>query len=285
LTKADGSAVRVAPIDVEDGMIVFRQPDIKRKKIALTFFSEAEQVKLKAWMEAVSNDHHHDVIKRVQSSDHLKVLFIGNSYNFDIPKAFEKIAKDKGKKITVDQVTRGGWTLKKHANSAKVLEKIQQGTYDIVVLQEQSLIPSFPEAQRASMMDAPAKKLVKLIKQSGATPVFFQTWGRRDGDKQNSAVFPNDTFAAMQKRLTLGYANTAEHVGGAHIIPVGEILGKVMLKQKQAALNFYQNDGSHPSKVGVTFGASIIYSSLYNEPSDEDFSRYARHTVISYPLK
>ena len=127
------------------------------------------------------------------AEEELRVLFIGNSYSFQVPKVFGKLAESEGKKVTVDQVTKGGWTLKKHAEAEATRKKIAGAEWDFVVLQEQSQIPSFPDAQKR--MGEPVKTLAELAKKSGAKLVFFETWGRRDGDTRNRK---DDTFAAMQ---------------------------------------------------------------------------------------
>ena len=86
---------------------------------------------------------HAAVVDRVKKAKTLRVLFIGNSYSFQIPKVFEKLAKVEGKKVEVEQVTKGGWKLVKHAAAKQTLDKISDGKWDVVVLQEQSQLPSF----------------------------------------------------------------------------------------------------------------------------------------------
>ena len=212
---------------------------------------------------AMGNTAHATLADRVKKAKTLRVLFVGNSYSFKIPKVFESIAKAEGKSITVEQVTKGGWTLKKHANAKETLDKIAQGKWDVVVLQEQSQLPALPEPQRSKMMYPAAKKLADAIRSADAVPVFFLTWGRKDGDKKNAVAFPNDSYAAMQKRLIAGYKNAATHAGGAHIIPVGEVWS--VLRQMKKDEGLYSGDGSHPAKRGNYLGACVFYNALYNE--------------------
>jgi hypothetical protein len=79
-----------------------------------------------------------------------------------------------------------------------VLRALGEGKWEIVVLQEQSTIPSFERERRAPMMDAYAHRLHEEIARSGARTLLYMTWGYRDGDRQNR---PGDTNAAMQDRL------------------------------------------------------------------------------------
>jgi len=202
--------------------------------------------------------------KRVHSADTLRVLFIGNSYSFKIPKQFAKIAKAEGKKVEVEQSTRGGWTLKRHSHSDKTLGKIREGKWDIVVLQEQSQIPSLPEDVRQKNMKAAAQKLVEEVRKVGAVPVFFLTWGRKVGDRDHAKIFPNDTYQAMQKRLNHGYAAASQETGGVWVVPVGQVWSSV--RAAKFAGDLYAKDGSHPSVLGNYLGGCVFYASFYNEP-------------------
>lgn len=183
----------------------------------------------------------------------LRVLFVGNSYSFQVPKVFAQIAKSKGKEVHVEQVTKGGWTLAKHAAAEATRTKISGAEWDVVVLQEQSQIPSFPDAQKR--MGPAVEALGGLAKDSGSKLVFFETWGRRDGDVRNRK---GDTFAAMQKRLSAGYATAAKQ-GGGEVVPVGQVWASVKRDE------LWSKDGSHPSKVGTYLAACVFYAALFGE--------------------
>lgn len=264
LTSADGSqTLRAKPIALTGDDIVFLKDSGKTFTASLEKFSNKDKESLREWSAAMKNSYHARLIERVHRADTLRVLFVGNSYSFQIPKRFASLAKANGKKVYVKQVTKGGWTLKRHANAENTLREITTGNWDVVVLQEQSQVPSFPEPQRSTQMDAAAKKLVETVSSAKAIPVFFQTWGRRDGDKQNAAMFPNDTMQAMQTRLNQGYANAAQNAGGAHIIPVGTVWTTAKLATPEMGL--YTKDGSHPAKIGNLLGAGTFFTALYNE--------------------
>lgn len=265
LTSADGSRkIHAAPVGVEGGKVVLRKASGRTLVARLDMFSGQDRARLKRWMEAARKDPHAAVVKRAKAAGTLRVLFVGNSYSFRIPRQFEKVAVANGRKVHVEQVTVGGWTLKKHAASEQTLGKIRGGKWDVVVLQEQSQVPAFPEKQRAPQMDAPARKLAETARAAGALPVFFLTWGRRDGDTRNAAMFPGDTRDAMQKRLHHGYARAAAHAGGAYIVPVGTAW--CALLRTRPATPLYAPDGSHPAALGNLLGAYVIYTALYDGP-------------------
>jgi hypothetical protein len=192
--------------------------------------------------------------------DAVRVLFVGNSYSFQIPKVFAKLAESKGKKVVVEQVTKGGWSLEKHAAANATKDKISAANWDYVVLQEQSQIPSFPKEQAQKMMVAAAKSISDLAKKSGAEVLFFETWGRRDGDTRNRK---DDTFEKMQGRLTEGYAAVAKSCGG-EVVPVGQVWAK--LKRDE----LWSKDGSHPSKVGNSVAAAVFYARIFGELAQGD---------------
>ncbi|MGJ8656026.1 MAG: DUF4886 domain-containing protein [Akkermansiaceae bacterium] len=266
-SRSENKKIHATPIEVKGKSITFKRANNTTFTLEIDKFALKDQAKLNTWRDAMITDPHHKLVNRVETTEHLKILFIGNSYSFNVPKAFEKIATSKHKKITVEQVTIGGCTLLRHSQSKELLTKIKNTKYDIIILQEQSQTPSIPEQERSKVMDKAANILVTAIKESGAIPVFFQTWGRKNGDKANKALYPNDTFTKMQTRLTTGYTNVAKACGGnIHIIPVGELWQKNIKTNPKSADKLFQKDGSHPAQHGVTYTAEIFYSALYNEP-------------------
>lgn len=195
--------------------------------------------------------------ERVHSRSALRVLFIGNSYCFGAPRAFEKLAIAHGHKVIVNQQSFSGWTLAKHAKNPGTLSAIRDGHWDIVVIQEQSVIPSLPEPQRARAMTKPLRRLVSEVRAAGAIPILYQSWGRRDGDPK----VPGDTFLAMNHRLRDGYNTASRDEGGLVIVPVGDAWEKEMAAGHGARL--YNLDGSHPSRDGNRHIAEVFYRRLF----------------------
>src|SRR4051812_43331857 len=76
----------------------------------------------------------------------VRILFIGNSYIYynDLPEMITKTAASYGRSVQYDKHTPGGYTLRQQAGAAGVLEKIKQGNWNYVVLQEQSEAPAAP---------------------------------------------------------------------------------------------------------------------------------------------
>ena len=81
-----------------------------------------------------------------EGSSGLRVLFVGNSltYQNDLPRMIAALAKSRGHDMQYEVYAPGGYRLSQHAADAKLFEKIDRGSWDVVVLQEQSQMPAVP---------------------------------------------------------------------------------------------------------------------------------------------
>lgn len=202
--------------------------------------------------------------ERVQVSKRAKdkqstasVLFIGNSYSFDVPEELRRTAAREGRKLRIKQVTNGGWTLKQHAENEETLRAIREDGWDYVVIQEQSLIPSQP-LKRTHAMFPNVRKLADEARGAGAVPVLYQTWGRRDG---NERLQGTDDFHSMNRRLREGCQQAARVAGGLTVVPVGDAWEEEVDAGRGAEL--YQKDGSHPTAHGNRLAARVFYETLF----------------------
>lgn len=255
----------VAVVSLEKEVVRIDQKEGGELDCELTSFAEEDRAQLKRWMERVANDPQTVLNERLVAAETPAILFVGNSYSFQVPKVFEKIATVEGRSVYVEQMTKGGWTLAQHAGSKETLAKIASRKWDVVVIQEQSLIPSFPPAQRDARMLPPLKRLVAEIERAGALPALYQTWGRRDGDRQNAAIFPNDTFAAMNDRLSACFNAARQAVPTLTGVPAGDAWA-ARTKAGQGAALYNPKDGSHPSAQGNYLAAAVFYSTFFNAP-------------------
>ena len=186
----------------------------------------------------------------------LAVLFIGNSYSFDVPRELKRLASRNGRQLRVGQVTNGGWTLERHATNEPTLRAIREGGWDVVVLQEQSRIPSQPIKRMLAMFPA-VHELAEIARSHGAVPVLYQTWGYRDGDPHRRG----DDFHAMTGRVREGYHAAARHAGGLQVIAAGDAWEREMSAGRGSKL--FQKDGSHPTLVGNRLTAEVFYDALF----------------------
>jgi hypothetical protein len=184
-----------------------------------------------------------------------RVLFIGNSITFfnDLPEMFAELARSGGHEVEAAMSAEGGWTLSDHAASAMTLDKIEQGNWGFVVLQEQSAIPSI--ADRRSQEMYPAVRLLhERIEDSGADTILFMTWAHRDG-------LPGvGDCADMQAQLEAGYVDIATELD-AMVAPVGIAWQHAVGQDPQ--LDLWQTDGLHPGREGTYLAACVFYAVIF----------------------
>ncbi len=194
------------------------------------------------------------------AKDTTRILFIGNSYTGQIRGTLISLfkASPRGRSIEMEFITPGGKTLEAHLKNETISKIIAEGNWDYVILQDQSQTPAvYPKR-----FESAAIKLDKLIDAAGAKTVFYQTWGRRDGDKQNAKRFPS--YKAMQKALSKSYATTARRCN-AILVPVGDTWALVRKSDVDLGKALYASDGSHPSGKGAYLAACVFYASIFRQ--------------------
>jgi len=195
-----------------------------------------------------------------------RILFIGNSYTGQIRGMVTKfVAASPYKECRIDFISPGGRTLEKHFENDATMAKIRDVNWDVVVLQDQSQTPAiFPE----KFMDA-ARKIDRIIDDVGAKTVFYETWGRRDGDKQNAHLFP--TYKSMQKALSNSYKIAARKCD-AQVAPVGQAWAVLRKDNPELGEKLYKGDGSHPAAPGAYLAACVLYATLFDaDPTTVEF--------------
>lgn len=196
-------------------------------------------------------------------------LFIGNSYTYGngLPEMLQQITISMGDELEVESNAQGGATLQWHSTSSVSLNLISSRDWDFVILQEQSQRPSFPPAQVAVEVYPFAEILVDSIYSNNVCtkPVFFMTWGYRNGDVNNCQHYPPlCTYEGQQWRLRQSYVEMAE-AHNAWVAPCGMAFKKV--RDNHPEIDLYQADNSHPSLFGSYLAACTFYSSLFHKPA------------------
>jgi hypothetical protein len=134
-----------------------------------------------------------------------------------------------------------------------------------VVLQEQSQRPSFPIGQVESSVYPYAKKLDSLINAANpcAETVFYNTWGRKNGDAANCGNFPPlCTYQGMDSLLQLRYGYMAD-TNNAILSPVAQVWRYI--RTNYPTIELYNADESHPSVAGSYAAACAFYTVLFRK--------------------
>ena len=191
------------------------------------------------------------------------VLFVGNSYIYtnNLPQMTADVASSAGYRMTWQCNAPGGCTFMQHcANQSMTM--IRNGGWDFVVLQEQSQYPSFPQWQVEADVFPYAARLVDSVYAANpcAEPMFYMTWGRRDGDAGNAGEFPVlGTYEGMDSMLYERYMQMAVD-NDASVCPVGRVWR--YLRTNHPSIELYQSDGSHPSVAG-TYAAACSFAVMF----------------------
>jgi hypothetical protein len=165
--------------------------------------------------------------------DGVRVLFVGNSLTFknDLPELVHRLG-GRRKPIFAGSFTAPGWELRQFAGDYQLDRLLKEVHWDVVVLQEQSQVPSFAAADRGREFTPYVKELAAKIRKSGAQPLLFVTWAHRLGDRQN---VPGDTYAAMQQRVVDGYRDAAR-ASASPVAPVGVAWAEALIRRPQLSL-------------------------------------------------
>ncbi len=175
-----------------------------------------------------------------------KILFIGNSltyYNGGLEHHLMELANsaDPALAIQAESLVRPGKPLEWIWNHTKASEMISEGDYDVVVLQDAlSLagVDSFHEHTRL---------FVEEIRKTGAEPVLFMTWARRELSTEDIAV----AFIDIGEELDV------------EIVPVGFAWARSM--EERPDLDLYRSDKLHPSIHGSYLAANVFYAILFEK--------------------
>jgi hypothetical protein len=200
-------------------------------------------------------------------SKKVTTLFLGNSYTYvnNLPQLISSIALAHGDTLIFDGNLIGGYTFNNHFTDATSLLKINAKLWDYVVLQGQSQEPSFPPSQVSAQTTPYAIKLDSAVKNnySCTNTVFYETWGRKNGDAANCGFYPPlCTYTGMQNRLRTSYKKFADTTNSI-MAPAGEAFKKSIALNP--TLELYDPDQSHPSLSGSYLVACVFYEVLFQK--------------------
>lgn len=192
-----------------------------------------------------------------------RILLIGNSYTYgnDLDKLLEHVARSMGENVEVRRATKSGYTLHQHLDDCDTLDLLNSRHWDVVVLQEHSLVPTQYKIRRQTMYPAVAEFKKRIEAQHGQ-PLLMMTWGRRE---QTSATIEGRhlrfmDYDSMQNDLRDGYEIAATRFD-LPVAPVG--LAWRSVRKHFPEVNLYIKDGSHPNINGSYLASLVLYSAIF----------------------
>jgi hypothetical protein len=210
--------------------------------------------------------------------------FIGNSYTGGTTHTvFREIVQvgipEWSENVFVESYVVSSQTLARHLGEIGDTKLVTNPVpWKWVTLQEQSQTPGFYDSEGVGgAFDdslAAVTKLDEYIQAIGSQTMFFMTWGRRNGDSYNPALFAD--FLTMQDRLIMGYMRYVEATTSSthqtYVAPVGMVFRNVYNDLVRAGTRpeddgtlftlLYHGDGSHPSALGTYVACLTFYTSM-----------------------
>ena len=204
-------------------------------------------------------------------ADPQRVLFIGNSYTGvnKLPEVFLEVVKSSGRSApVVKSSTPGGRTLRQHLGIAGSLTLIDEGGWDVVVLQGQSQEPAIAEKDESVRKDFPESAAALCARVRAKSPqvriFFYETWARH-ADYWKAAKKGPDVGAdpkEMQARLRKWYGIVAKD-NGATVVPCGDAWE--LNYGSSQPLRLHTKDHSHPEFAGTYLNALIFFGKIYDQ--------------------
>jgi len=198
-----------------------------------------------------------------------RVLFLGNSYTSanNLPQLISDMASSTGRTLIFDSNTPGGYYLAQHLTNVVSLEKIANGNWDNVILQDQSLALAYPSTYNNFLPYA--IELDSIIKgyNSCSQTMFYATWGRKNGDTYLCTppecpvdTWINRTYYEMDSTIGAHYKFFADSIKSS-MTPVGATWRHI--RQNYPSIELFDSDGSHPSLAGSYAAACAFYTTLF----------------------
>ena len=176
----------------------------------------------------------------------LNVLFIGNSFTArnDLPGLVARFAAAAGRGLRHRLISAGGASLRRHWNAGEALAEIRGGTYDRVVLQEQSTLP----VKNPARMHDSVRLFDQAIGAAGAQTVLYMTWARAHAPESQQAI--TDAYLSIGRELKVA------------VIPAGLAWQRFLSKHDSPVL--HDRDGSHPTLAGSVLAACTAFGVLFD---------------------
>ncbi len=189
------------------------------------------------------------------------VYFLGNSYTRynDMSKTFEYIAESMGLDVDIILRTKGSWHLWKYQNpndegGVTFHEDLANYDFDYAFLQDGS---TQTLAAIAEFYDG-VRLVGELVENDGATPILYQTWGRKEGHSILEQY--NLDTDSMARTVAAAYEAIGRETGYA-VSPAGSAFLDVYYNHPEIEL--YDPDLTHPSPTGSYLVALCHYATLF----------------------
>lgn len=197
----------------------------------------------------------------------LRALFLGNSYTYsnNMPAILQQLASDGGDSLDYEMEAPDGASLEEHYKRGSAAIALKEGTWDFIVLQEQSLRPAMPLGQVKKTFFRYGELLNRQIKDlyPGAKTLLYVTWGRWHHTGPLCELMPPACgYWGSDSLITLRYRMLAERTGAA-TVPVGPAWRYIQTHHPEIEL--FNPDAIHPSLEGSYLAACCFYAVIFRK--------------------
>jgi len=195
------------------------------------------------------------------NTEPLRVLFIGNSYTgfHNLPEIVAQIANSKNRRLYYETVAPGGRNFESHWKEGNALTKIYKNKWDMVVFQNLSFEPLIDPDN----MNEFGTRFAKAVNETDAKIFYYLTWTyESELERLKDKAWFSEKYGQMQKHINNAYFNLAVEVG-AEVCPIG--IAWEIVRNENPQVKLYDEDGSHPSKLGAYLSGLVMFSVLFKE--------------------
>ena len=171
----------------------------------------------------------------------IRVLFIGNSLTYynEMPWMLNQLAASRGIHLKAEFEGVGGADLKQQWNRPRTMQRIREGHWDWVVLQDQSSAPFYEPDELPEY----ARKFDAEIRAHGAKTMLFLTWAHASSPE-------------TQGRITTLYERTGAMLHVA-VAPVG-----IVWSQLRGRMQLFDGSEQHPNVTGTYLVACVFLAMI-----------------------
>jgi hypothetical protein len=202
-------------------------------------------------------------------SEPLKILFIGNSYTHmnDMPKMFDKIAKEAGLNVLVEKSAQSGASFHVHSEREDMFKAIKKRKWDYVILQGYSRELSFKPEYIDTATIPFLSKITQAIYENNecSNVLFYMTWGYENGFDELDEL---NSYEKMADSIEHGYKYISKRYD-VPIVPVGMVWKDV---KNSTTIDLYAEDRAHPSTKGSYLIASTFFEAIFGVPASKNMS-------------
>ena len=189
---------------------------------------------------------------------------------------FSGMAVKGNHRVDVDRSSESGVRLIDHLDNSKTMEKLDDESWDFVIVQEDMYTGAREDVQQENMFPA-IRALVQGAEESGAETILFNTW-------VNPAPFREgqmEEYEANQALLSQGYKMIGEELD-LRVAPVDQAFLNSLGERPHMYLWSEADDHGHANFLGSYLAAAVFYAMIFHESPvgldyiyvDEETSNY-----------